>query len=167
MAEIPTLSEHAGGLPAFERLTEVFYGKVLVDPILAPVFAQMPPDHPKHVAAFFAETLGAGPVYSGGDSHAAIEKVVGKHLGRHLTEVQRRRWVNLLMDSADEVGLPADPEFRSAFASHVEWGTRFAVMNSHLDENPVTEKDRIPLWNWGVVRGPYEVVGSVCQFEED
>ena len=35
----PTLYEWAGGHDALRRLTEVFYDKVLEDPILAPVFA--------------------------------------------------------------------------------------------------------------------------------
>jgi hemoglobin len=37
----PTLYEWAGGDPALNRLTQVFYKRVRADPILAPVFAQM------------------------------------------------------------------------------------------------------------------------------
>ena len=37
--------------------------------------------------------------------------MVGKHIGKHLTEPQRKRWVQLLMESADEIGLPDDSEF--------------------------------------------------------
>src|SRR5262249_55414347 len=46
----------------------------------------------------------------------------------HLTEEQRRRRVQLLCDCADLGGLPADPEYRSAFVSYIEWGTRLAVI---------------------------------------
>src|SRR4051794_16751319 len=131
---IPTVAAYAGGLAAFDRLTQVFYAKVAADPVLAPVFAHMGPDHPRHVAAFLAQGFGAGPTYSKGESeNAAMRDMVQQHLGRHLTEPQRRRWVDLIIDSADEVGLPSDPEFRSAFAAHIEWGTRLAVMNSQLD----------------------------------
>ena len=55
-------------------------------------------------------------------------------MGRKLTEAQRRRWMDLMIDTADEVGLPADPEFRSAFVAYLEWGTRLAVMNSQEGE---------------------------------
>lgn len=162
---IPSVAEYAGGLPAFERLTATFYGKVAQDEILAPVFALMSADHPQHVAAFIAQGFGAGPVYSKGASeNEAMREMIQHHLGRHLTESQRRRWIELLTDSADEVGLPNDPEFRSAFAAHIEWGTRIAVMNSQLDENPVGPTDHIPRWGWGEVRGPFEAVGSICQF---
>jgi hemoglobin len=166
--KIPTVAEHAGGLPAFERLTKAFYAKVAKDPILAPVFAQMGKDHPQHVAAFIAQGFGAGPTYSGARSeNAAMRDMVQHHVGRKLTEQQRHRWVTLLYEAADEVGLPADPEFRSAFAAHIEWGSRIAVMNSALEENPTGPNDHVPRWDWGSVRGPFDSVGSICSFPTD
>ena len=53
-----------------------------------------------------------------------------------IAEEQRRRRLNLIMDAADEVALPDDPEFRSAFVSYLEWGTRLAVQNSAPDATP-------------------------------
>ena len=58
--DTPTLYEWAGGAEAFERLTEVFYGKVREDDLLEPVFRHMDPGHPRHVAAWLAEVFG-GP----------------------------------------------------------------------------------------------------------
>jgi hemoglobin len=157
--------EYAGGLPALERLTDRFYQKVALDEVLAPVFAQMSPDHPKHVAAFIGESLGGGPLFSQGRTeNETMREVFAHHLRRYLTEQQRRRWLDLMVDTADEVGLPDDPEFRSALMAHLEWGTRIAKQISHLGENPIDPKDHIPRWGWGDVRGPYEVVGSICQF---
>lgn len=167
-SRIPSPAEHAGGLPAFQKLTERFYAKVVQDDVLAPVFAHMSPEHPAHVAAFLAQCSGLGPVYSGdGSENEAMRAMVGEHLGRHLTEAQRRRWVDLLIDSADEVGLPSDPEYRSAFMAKIEWGSRVAVMNSQLTENPVGPDDHLPRFGWGSVQGPYEVVGSICNFPVD
>jgi len=54
---VPTLFDWAGGSAAFERLTEVFYRKVRADPLLAPLFAAMPADHPRHVAMWLAEVF--------------------------------------------------------------------------------------------------------------
>lgn len=48
--------------------------------------------------------------------------MLGRHLGRALTEQQRGRWVRLMGEAAYEAGLPADPEFRSAFVFYLEWG---------------------------------------------
>jgi hemoglobin len=141
----PSVYEWAGGAAAFDRLTEVFYGHVLKDPVLAPVFAGMDAGHPRHVALWLAEVFGGPSAYSdgrGGHAHMA-----SRHLGRGITEVQRRRWVELLMDSADEVGLPADPEFRAVFAYYIEWGTRMALIYSGENPPPVTEA-KMPRWDW-------------------
>jgi len=56
--------------------------------------------------------------------------------------------VNLICDAADNAGMPADPEFRSAFAAYIEWGTRLAVANSQPDANP-PPKAPVPHWGWG------------------
>lgn len=160
---IPSPCEWAGGVGKFEQLTEVFYVKVLKDEVLEPIFRHMAPEHSRHVAHFLAETLIGPKVYSEEYGDEALRHMVGKHIGKHLTETQRRRWVELLLQSADEVGLPDDPEFRSTFIAHIEWGSRVAVLNSQLSENPVTKDDHIPQWGWGEVKGPYEVVGSLFQ----
>lgn len=149
----PSLHEWAGGMPALERLTALFYGRIPADPTLGPVFAQMSAEHPAHVAAFIAEVLGGPPAYTeAGGSHA---EMIRHHLNRALTEVQRRRWVDLFVDCADEAGLPADPEFRSALVAYLEWGTRLAVINSQPGVE-VGEPGPMPVWGWGVPGGPYE-----------
>jgi hemoglobin len=142
----PTLYEWAGGQEAFDRLTEAFYGRVRRDEVLAPVFAQMPPDHPHHVALWFAEVFGGPPRYT--EEHGGYPHMMRKHLNRALTEEQRARWVQLIGLAADDAGLPADPEFRSAFLAYVEWGTRIAVANSQPGAKPPPEAP-VPRWGWG------------------
>ena len=152
MAEVPSLYDWAGGAAALERLTEVFYRKVKADPLLQPVFAQMDERHPQHVAKFLGEVFGGPAQYSaerGGHAH-----MIRQHLGRHLSEPMRRRWVDLLLDAADEAGLPADPEFRSAFVGYIEWGTRLAVINSQPGAEADAEQ-AMPKWGWGETKGPY------------
>jgi hemoglobin len=62
--------------------------------------------------------------------------------------------VQLLLEAADDVGLPDDPEFRSAFVGYIEWGTRIAVINSQ--PGSAVESDQpMPKWGWGEVKGPY------------
>ena len=65
-----------------------------------------------------------------------------------LTEEQRRRWASLIGLAADDAGLPADPEFRSAFAAYVEWGTRIALANSQPGAQAPPEAP-VPRWGWG------------------
>ena len=146
MNDTPTLYDWAGGSEAFERLTETFYGNVREDDLLEPVFRHMDRDHPKHVAAWLAEVFGGPKRYT--EEHGGYPHMVSKHRNRSLTEQQRRRWVNLICDAADEAGLPTDPEFRSAFVAYIEWGTRLAVANSQPDASPPPTAP-VPRWGWG------------------
>jgi hemoglobin len=150
----PSLYAWAGGKDALERLTTVFYTKVFKDPLLQPVFANMGADHPKHVAAFIAEVFGGPAEYS--SSHGGHAGMIAKHLGKHLTQEQRKRWMDLLLPSADEVGLPQDPEFRSAFVAYIEWGSRLAVINSQPNVASPPPDSPMPKWGWGEVGGPYQ-----------
>ncbi|WP_433143619.1 group II truncated hemoglobin [Actinomadura nitritigenes] len=145
-SSVPTMYDWAGGADALQRLTEVFYTAVLKDDLLRPLFEHMAPDHPKWVAIWLGEVFRGPESYSrerGGYHH-----MVRQHLGKAITEAQRRRWVSLLMDAADEAGLPADPEFRAAFASYIEWGTRIALANSQPGATPPLEAP-MPHWSWG------------------
>ncbi len=142
----PTLFVWAGGADALRRLTEVFYDRVLDDPVLAPVFAHMSPDHRAHVALWLGEVFGGPATYT--DELGGYPSMLRHHLGLELTEEQRSRWAALIAASADEAGLPDDPEFRSAFVAYVEWGTRIALANSQPGAEPVPEAP-VPLWGWG------------------
>jgi len=151
--DVPNLYEWLGGMDALTRLTNRFYERVKDDAVLAPIFAQMGGDHPRHVAAFLAEVLGGPTTYSeqrGGHPH-----MVNRHLDRRLTQEQRRRWMNLLLDTADELKMPDDPEFRSALVGYLEWGSRLAVINSQPGAT-VDEHSAMPKWGWGEVKGPYK-----------
>jgi hemoglobin len=149
---VPSLYEWAGGLPVIDRLMDGFYAKVRQDPLLAPVFQQMSGEHPRYVARFVAEVLGGPPSYSterGGHPH-----MISRHLNRHLSETARKRWMTLLLETADEVGVPSDPEFRSALVGYLEWGSRLAVLNSQ-GETKIDPQSPMPRWNWGPPGGPY------------
>ncbi|MFI6500744.1 group II truncated hemoglobin [Nonomuraea typhae] len=150
--EVPTLYDWAGGVEAFERLTEVFYAKVKKDDLIGPLFEHMDPGHPKYVAMWLSEVFGGPKRYT--EERGGYPHMLSQHLGKGISEPQRRRWVNLLMDAADEVDLPGDPEFRAAFAGYIEWGTRLAVHNSQPGATPPT-KAPVPRWGWGVAP-PYQ-----------
>jgi CDGSH-type Zn-finger protein/truncated hemoglobin YjbI len=132
----PTLFEWAGGLPALTRTTRLLYERhVPADDLLAPVFATMAPDLPQREAAAFAAAFGGPPV---GDR--AGDGATGRPA---LTEEQRARWVALALRAADETMLPADPQFRGALTSFLEWTSRVT------DTPP-------PAWDWGPAGPPDE-----------
>jgi hemoglobin len=150
--QTPTLYEWLGGMPALEKLTTRFYERVREDVVLSPIFEHMRGDHPRYVAQFLAEVFGGPADYSrerGGHPH-----MVAQHLAKHLSQEQRKQWVRLLLDTADEIGLPDDPEFRSAFVAYIEWGSRLAVINSQPG-GAVDPAAPMPRWGWGEVGGPY------------
>lgn len=150
--EVPSLSEWAGGPDALRALTIAFYEKVPQEPLLAPLFARMDRRHAEHVADFIAEVFGGPSVYTGGGgSHIGM---IVKHLGKGIREEQRARWVKLMIETADAVGLPHDRAFRDAFVAYLEWGSRLALINS-ADGVPAPEGDwPMPRWGWGPARGP-------------
>ncbi|RZS38941.1 truncated hemoglobin YjbI [Herbihabitans rhizosphaerae] len=144
-AAIPTLYEWLGGTEALEKLFDAFYTRVRDDDVLEPVFRGMDPRHPKHVAAWLAEVFGGPARYSA--DHGGHRHMVGRHLGRAITEEQRQRWIALLLDTADQVGLPDDPEFRAAFVGYLEWGTRMARILSQPGMDAPREEP-MPKWDW-------------------
>ena len=146
MTETPTLYDWAGGMPALDRLTDVFYRHVHADPVLAPVFAHVGDDHPHHVAVWLAEVFGGPAAYT--DEHGGYPAMLEHHRGLAITAEQRTRWATLIAASADEAGLPADPEFRSAFVAYVEWGSRIGLANSQPGSAP-TPRAPVPHWGWG------------------
>ena len=145
----PTLFEWAGGLPALTRMARVLYEKhVPADPLLAPLFANMPPEQPRREARWLAEAFG-GPAAG----VTADDGLAAAHAGLALTEEQRARWVTLAGRAADEAGLPADPEFRSAFSGFLEWSSRAAAVASQPGAAQPADLPALR-WGWGPAGPP-------------
>ena len=152
-AAAPALYDWMGGDARLRGLIEEFYRRVARDPLIGPVFAAMDAQHARKVADFIAQVFGGPDRYTAnGGSHAGM---ISRHMGRLLTQSQRARWVALLVETADDSGVPDDPEFRAAFVGYLEWGSRLAVMNS-ADGVPAPAADLpMPVWNWGPPGGPW------------
>ena len=143
----PTLFEWAGGLPALTRMTHLFYEKLVPDdPLLGPLFANMAPDQPERLAKWLGEVFGGPAAYS--EEYGDYARMLSQHVEKGLTEEARARWVELITQAALEARLPEDPEFRSAFRSYLEWGSRHALENSQPGAQP-PEQMTMPRWNWG------------------
>lgn len=165
---VPSLAEWAGGRDALRALTLAFYRKVPTEPLLAKLFAGMDLRHAEHVADFIAEVFGGPPLYSdAGGSHIGM---IVKHLGRDITEAQRARWVELMLETAEEVGLPSDPAFRDAFAAYLEWGSKLALINSAAGVKAPKGQWPMPEWGWGppgrptaeLIEEPREAFEGTC-----
>jgi truncated hemoglobin YjbI len=161
----PSVFEWAGGSAAFARMTRLFYERyVPADPLLAPLFANISSDHPERVAAWLAETFGGPKTYS--EQYGGYDWMVSQHMGKALTEAQRARWVQLMSQCADEAGLPTDPEFRAAFVSYLEWGSRIAVENSTPGATPPVHMP-VPRWSWVAGATPGSRVSALAPQPEE
>ncbi len=151
MTDEPTVYEWAGGFPALSRMTRIFYEKyVPEDPLLGPLFAHAAPDHPERVAKWLGEVFGGPKAYS--EEFGGYSRMLSQHLGKVLTEDKRARWVELLMRSANDAGLPNDAEFRSVLSAYIEWGSRIAVENSQTGATPPPAMP-MPHWDWRTAAG--------------
>jgi hemoglobin len=151
--DTPTIFEWAGGRDAFARWLDRFYDLVEDDADLAAVFGgRVSEEHRNHVTSWWCEVMGGPRTYT--DELGGYERMLEKHQGLAIGGDQRLRFVTLLSQAADDVGLPGDPEFRAALMGYAEWGSRLAVENSDPDATPVPHAP-VPRWGWGVAP-PYQ-----------
>jgi CDGSH-type Zn-finger protein len=130
----PTLFEWAGGLPALTRMTRLLYETLLPsDDLLAPAFADLPPDAPQREASWLAEAFG-GPQRDGATALA----------GRDLSPAQRARWAALAARAAGQAGLPDDAAFRAALTGFLDFASR----------SPAGAAGEAPGWDWGPAGPP-------------
>jgi CDGSH-type Zn-finger protein/truncated hemoglobin YjbI len=156
----PTLFEWCGGLPALTRMTRIFYEKhVPEDPLLAPMFAGMSPDHPVRVARWLGEVFGGPKLYS--ETYGGYDRMISQHVGKALTEEKRARWVERISLSAQEAGLPSDAEFQAAFHAYIEWGSRIALENSQPGAEPPPNMP-MPRWSWACDTTPGSRVSALA-----
>ncbi|WP_328456486.1 MULTISPECIES: globin domain-containing protein [unclassified Amycolatopsis] len=143
----PTLYEFAGGDPAFLALAAAHHERCLADPELNHPFSH-PGQHPEHVerlAWYWAEVLGGPPRFSTECAdHSAMLRM---HAGNGDMSDLGRRFVDCFVRAADDADLPADPEFRAALRSYMEW----AVAEVLAYPGPATEVPAdlaVPRWSW-------------------
>jgi hemoglobin len=143
----PTLHGWAGGDEAFRRMIDAFYDRVERDDLLSRLFpGGVHEEHRRHVTAWWIEVFGGPAGYTA--DLGGYERMLAHHRDLGITAEQRHRFVALMSLAADDAGLPADPEFRSALLAYAEWGTRLAFENSQPGA-AVVEHAPVPRWGWG------------------
>jgi hemoglobin len=143
---VETLYEHAGSDEAIHHLEQLFYTKVLADPLLKKLFTKRLPTHVDHLSWFTAESFGGPDRFT---SNLGFQYIIDVHRHLKITPEQRERFVTLYMESLDEADLPGDEPFREAVRSHLEFGSRVAEQNSWAESDselhPIRE---VPRWSW-------------------
>jgi hemoglobin len=142
-----TLYEHVGGEDGLRRTISVWYASVLRDAVLHPLFGEGRPTHVDHLTAFFAEVFGGPTRFT--EELGGFPELLAAHRGRQITEEQRRRFIELFLQAADETDLPDDEPFRRALTGYLEFGTEVAVVNSHASsEAELHPCQEVPRWSW-------------------
>jgi len=143
---MPSLYEFAGGERALHHLEDTFYSSVLEDPLLQPLFGAGSPEHVDHLTSFTAESFGGPDRFT---QELGFAHLIEVHRSLRITEEQRQRFVQLYMEALDASDLPHDQDFREAIESHVEFGTRVAMRNSHAETDDQLHPLReVPRWSW-------------------
>ncbi len=143
---MPSLYEFAGGEGALHRLEDSFYSSVLKDPLLQPLFGDGKPEHVDHLTAFTAESFGGPDRFT---RELGFAHLINVHRHLRITEEQRKRFVELYMAALDASDVPHNEEFREAVRSHVEFGSKVAMQNSHAEsEDQLHPLRDVPRWTW-------------------
>jgi hemoglobin len=146
MEHSQTLYEHAGGDEALHRLEELFYEKVLSDPLLKAQFKERVSTHVDHLTWFTAESFGGPDRFT---RELGFQYIIDVHRHLKITDEQRERFVALYVEAADEAGLPHDDPFREALRSHLDFGSRVAQQNSLAKTDAELHPIRsVPHWSW-------------------
>lgn len=142
-----TLYDHAGGDEALHRLEDIFYDKVLADPLLGrTLFTEKVPTHVDHLTWFTAESFGGPDRFS---QQVGFQYLIDTHRHLHISDEQKSRFVSPYLEALDEAGLPDDEPFREAVRSHLEFGAEVAQQNSWAEIDAELDPIReVPNWTW-------------------
>ncbi len=110
--------ERVGGLPAFEQLVAVFYGKVAHDELLRPMYPDDLGPGQRNLARFLAQYWGGGDIYSRERGHPRLRM---RHADFPITPEVALRWAELMSASICELAFP--PEVEDLLLSYVAQAT--------------------------------------------
>jgi hemoglobin len=104
----------AGGMPAFERLVDVFYESVKADARLAPMFPADMSGPKEHLALFLAQFFGGPSEYSIRRGHPRLRS---RHLPFAIGQAERDTWLQHMLAALEAVDIeePALSEMRAYF----------------------------------------------------
>ena len=144
----PSLYEFAGGDEAFLALARAHHERCVADPLLNHPFSKedLNPQHVERLAAYWAEVLGGPPRFS--EQLSDHSSMLRMHAGNGPGMLELGPlFVECFVAAADDVGLPGDPEFRSALRAYMEWAV--ADVNEFHDEDAtVPDGLGMPRWDW-------------------
>lgn len=139
-----TIYEQVGGEDTLHQTVDAFYGSVLKDPILQPLFGAGAAHHVDHLTAFLAEVFGGPSRYT--DELGGFGTLLAAHRGLQITDEQRARFIELF-DKAVAEHAPGDDKLRTSLHDYIVFGTEVAQVNSHAKgEDDLHPCQEVPRW---------------------
>jgi hemoglobin len=127
-------------------LAEAHHVRCLADPVLAHPFEHPgDPDHVQHLADYWGEVLGGPATFS--QRHGGQSAMLELHARMGAEADLNSRFVACFVAAADDAGLPADPELRTALRAYMEWATA-EVFAYQPPDSVVPAGLSTPRWSW-------------------
>lgn len=101
-----TLYELAGGAEAMQRIATVFYGYVLDDPLMLPLFHDPNDDHVGRMALWLGEFFGGPAEHT--RQRGGFSTLVAVHEPLTISDAQCDRWINYMMAACEQAGMPEE-----------------------------------------------------------
>lgn len=120
-----SIYELAGGEKIIHALA-AFYRRVLVDPVMLPLFANPRADHAGRMAFWLIEEFGGPAEHS--QQRGGRSKMVSVHDDLKISDLQREHWIAHMLAACEEVNTPH--EFMEFFESHIQFETEMAQKHS-------------------------------------
>ncbi|MFC3494646.1 group II truncated hemoglobin [Glycomyces rhizosphaerae] len=140
-----TIFERVGGEEHLRRTVDAFYGSVLKDPVLQPLFGAGAAHHVDHLTAFLAEVFGGPTHYT--DELGGFGTILTAHRGLAITDEQRTRFIELFDQAVSDQDLTGDDELRASLHEYIVFGTEVAQVNSHAKgEDDLHPCQEVPHW---------------------
>jgi hemoglobin len=124
------LFDEAGGEEAVHGFIDVFYCRVLADPIVHRLFGAGRPEQVTSLTAFEAESFGGPGTFTG---ELGLQHLIEVRGALKIAEEQRARFVEFCRAAADKTRLPGDTLCRGALRSQVGFGYGVAMRNSNAE----------------------------------
>ncbi|MBJ6642401.1 hypothetical protein H4N48_02875 [Streptomyces sp. BSE7-9] len=142
-----TMYDHVGGEGPLRRLAEAFHRKAVADPMIGRLFDYAGETHVRNLTAYLVEVFGHGSAFT--DEIGGFEHVKAMHAGLRIRDEQRDRFVELMLEAADDVGLPGDERFRTRFEEQLRRAAAITTRASRMSREDLdTRHGQLGRWTW-------------------
>lgn len=101
-----TFYDLAGGAEGMQRIASIFYRYMFDDPLMLPLFHNPDEDHVGRMALWLGEYFGGPREHS--SQRGGFPTMVAVHQPLTISDAQRDRWINYMLASLEEAGMPDD-----------------------------------------------------------